>query len=169
MNPSEFIARFKVPCFYHFTDTRNLPSIQAKGGLFPWADIHAQVTAPGGNDWSHEADERNGLDKYVHLALMAEHPMEYFAREDGRIIEARFLQIDPGILLRPGVLFCPDVSNKSGVSPLTFADAIGQMDFEVVFDRTDWRDPEIKRRRAIAKKYELLVPGHIPLTLIRGI
>ncbi len=95
--------------------------------------------------------------------------MEYRARKDGRIIESRFLRIDPSILHRPGILFCPDVSNKFGVTPLTLAEAVEHMDFEVVFDRTDWRDPEIKQRRAEAKKYELLVLGCIPMNLIQGL
>lgn len=110
-----------------------------------------------------------GLDEYVHLALLNEHPMDYRAKERGDIIQSVFLRIDSSILHRDGVLFCPDVSNKSGVAPLPLPQAIEVMDFEVVYDRTDWRDPEIKRRRTQAKKYELLIPGHIPLNLISGL
>ena len=147
MSPTQFLERFKVPCFFHFTDTRNLPSIRSKGGLFPWASVKDEVVAPGGNDWSHEADEQRGLDEYVHLALFNEHPMEYRAKERGDILSSQFLSIDSSILHRDGVLFCPDVSNKSGVVPLTFSQAVEAMDFEVIYDRTDWRDPEIKLRR----------------------
>ncbi|MEA9904823.1 DarT ssDNA thymidine ADP-ribosyltransferase family protein [Xanthomonas campestris pv. raphani] len=169
MSPANFLERYKVRCFFHFTDTRNLLSIRSKGGLLPWAQIKEEVRAPGGNKWSHDADAIRGLDQYVHLALLDEHPMEYRAKERGDIVESRFLSIDPSILHREGVLFCPDVSNKSGTTPLSLAKAIDVMDFEVIYDRTDWRDPEIKRRRTQAKKYELLVPGHIPLNLIYGI
>jgi hypothetical protein len=95
--------------------------------------------------------------------------MEYRAKERGDIVTSCFLSIDSSILHRDGVLFCPDVSNKSGVAPLTLPQAIEVMDFEVIYDRTDWRDPEIKKRRAQAKKYELLVPGYIPLNLIAGL
>lgn len=169
MSPTQFLERFNVRSFYHFTDTRNLPSIRNKGGLFPWAQIKEDVAAPGGNDWSHDADAIRGLDQYVHLALFNEHPMEYRARERGDIVTSCFLSIDPSILHRDRVLFCPDVSNKAGVAQLTIPQAIELMDFEVIYDRTDWRDPEIKRRRTLAKKYELLVPGHIPINLISGL
>lgn len=169
MSPTQFLERFKVRSFYHFTDTRNLPSIRSKGGIFPWAQVKNEVIAPGGNDWSHSADEMRGLDEYVHLALLSEHPMEYRAKERGDIITSCFLGIDSSILHRDGVLFCPDVSNKTGVAQLTLSQAIEFMDFEVIYDRTDWRDPEIQRRRTQAKKYELLVPGHIPLNLITGL
>ncbi|MHB1570443.1 MAG: DarT ssDNA thymidine ADP-ribosyltransferase family protein [Vulcanimicrobiaceae bacterium] len=169
MSPTQFLERFRVPCFFHFTDTRNLPSIRSNGGLLPWASVKGEVVAPGGNDWSHDADAQRGLDEYVHLALFNEHPMEYRAKERGDIVTSCFLSIDSSILHRDGVLFCPDVSNKSGVAPLTLPQAIEVMDFEVIYDRTDWRDPEIKKRRAQAKKYELLVPGYIPLNLIAGL
>lgn len=169
MTPAAFIARYRVPCFYHFTDTRNLDSIRKTGALVPWANAKNRVVAPGGNQWSHDADTRNGLDRYVHLALLDEHPMEYAARQDGRIEESRFLGVDAKILLREGVLFCPDVSNKAGVIPIPLDDAVRTMDFEVVYGRTNWKDPDIQHRRQLAKKYELLVPGSISIEMIQGI
>jgi hypothetical protein len=57
---------------------------------------------------------------------------------------------------------------EAGVLPLSFCEAVEQMDFEVVYDRTDWTDPEVKQRRLRAKKYELLVPGPIALDMITG-
>lgn len=169
MTPDQFINRFRVPCFYHFTDTRNLPSIVQRGGIYPWAELNGDVLAPGGNDWSHEADQRNGLDRYVHLCLLNEHPMEYRAKERGAILESRFLRIHPSIVYREGIIFFPDVSNKAGVTGLTLAQAADQMDFEVVYDRTDWRNEEIRGRRQAARKYELLIPGHVPLNMIEGL
>lgn len=169
MTPAGFLERFKVPFFFHFTDTRNLPFIRARGGIFPWAEINQDVIAPGGNEWSHAADARNGLDHYIHLALFNDHPMEFRAKADGRILASRFLRIAPSILHRDGVLFCPDVSNRSRVVPLSLPQAVEAMDFEVIYDRTDWRDPVIQQRRILAKRYELLVPGNIPLNLISGL
>ena len=43
------------------------------------------------------------------------------------------------------------------------------IDFEVLYTRTDWRDPEIQRRLHQAEKYEILVPKKIPLDLIRNL
>jgi len=52
MKPEEFIARFSPTSFFHFTDTRNLPSIR-EHGLLPLADIcrlSIEVPVLGGND-----------------------------------------------------------------------------------------------------------------------
>ena len=172
MKPDAFIRRWGIGCFYHFTDERNLPSIRASGGLLSLAELRRRsidVTAPGGNDWSHEADEHFGLDDYVHLCLLNEHPMEYRARQEGRVERTRFLEIEPDILLVAGVRLSPGVANKSDVPILTLEDAVEQMDFEVIYERTNWRDPAIQERRRAAKKYEILIPGSIPLAKIRGL
>src|SRR5947207_11641472 len=122
MTADEFVRKYRPFRFYHFTDTRNLQSIRAHGGLYCLAkcrELGINIAAPGGNDWSHEADQRAGLDNYVHLCLRNQHPMEYRAREDGRIISAVYLEIDPRVIEVEGIRFSPDVSNKSGVPLLT--------------------------------------------------
>lgn len=172
MTPQQFFARYSVHCFYHFTDARNLDSIRKAKGLFSLAELNRRkipAVAPGGNDWSHEADERVGVDEYVHLCLFSEHPMEYRARQEGRILEPRFLEINYSVLTFDGIRLTPDVSNKRGVELLTLAEACDTLDFEVIYDRTDWRDPDIQQRRLAAKKYELLVPKCVPLELIAGV
>ena len=162
--------RYAVTNFYHFTDRRNLALIRKLGGLFSLArlmEMGVQIPAPGGNDWSHEADEGKGLDEYVHLCFKNNHPMEYAARQDGRIKEPIFLSIHPEVLEFEGVKFTPDVSNKSGVHIYPLADAHGMIDFEVLYTRTDWNDPVIQERLQQAEKCEILVPNGIPLKLIR--
>jgi hypothetical protein len=171
MTPEQFIAHYKVQCFYHFTDVRNLHSIRQAGGLLRLSELRRrqiEVPAPGGNDWSHDADTRLGFDQFVHLCLFPEHPMEYRAKENGRIVESRFLQINPAVLKCEEIRFAPDVSNKKGVLLLTLAEACAAMDFVVIYERTDWRDPQIQELRKQARKYELLVPMDITLTMIMG-
>ncbi len=56
------------------------------------------IPAPGGNDWSHATDKQNGLHRYVHLCFRQRHPMEFLARQDGRIVDSIFLQIRPQML-----------------------------------------------------------------------
>jgi hypothetical protein len=167
MSPEEFIARYmKTESFYHFTDTRNLDLIQKSGGLLSLRELRKRkivIPAPGGNDWSHDADEMRGLDSYVHLCLRRQHPMEYVAKNDGRIQESVFLRINRDIVRMEGVRFTPDVSNKANVPILTLEEASKTMDFSVVYDRTDWRDPEVQRRLQAADKFELLVPVEIPI------
>jgi hypothetical protein len=161
-----------VTTLYHFTDRRNLPSIRQQGGLYSLAMLRARGVAdmhPGGNEWSHEADARVGVDRYIHLCLKPNHPMEFRAREDGRIQESIFLQVHPEVLDWPGVRYTPDVSNKAGVTNHSIEEAKQLIDFEVLFTRTDWRNPAIQQRLQQAEKCEILVPDHIPLALIRNI
>jgi hypothetical protein len=157
MTPEQFLARYKIECFYHLTDVRNLDSISIRqtGGLLRLSELRRrriEVLGPGGNDWSHDADIRLGLDQFVHLCLFPEHPMEYRAKEDGRVVESRFLQINPVVLKCEGIRFAPDVSNKKGVQLLTLAEACAAMDFMVIYERTDWRDPQIQECRKQARK-----------------
>jgi hypothetical protein len=161
----------RIAVLYHFTDVRNVPLIREHGGLFPLAELRRrriEIPAPGGNEWSHVANGMKRMDEYVHLCFRPNHPMEFRAREDGRIIESRFLQVHPEVLHWKGVLFSPDVSNKSGVEPYPIEEALEMIDYEVLYARTDWSNPEIRRRLQQAEKCEVLVPGFIPLELIRN-
>jgi ssDNA thymidine ADP-ribosyltransferase, DarT len=110
-----------------------------------------------------------GMHEYVHLCFRANHPMEYLARQDGRIEDTIFLQIHPTVLQFQGVLFTSDVSNKSGIIPCSIDEAKDKIDFEVLYTRTDWSDPTVRQRLSQAEKYEVLVPEMIPLNLIRNV
>jgi hypothetical protein len=67
------------------------------------------------------------------------------------------------------VKFTPSVSNKAGVRTYTMEEAKKMIDFEVLYTRTNWRDPEIQKRLRRAEKCEILVPRRIPLELIRNL
>jgi hypothetical protein len=93
--------------------------------------------------------------------------MEFVARQDGRVTDSVFLEIHPSILQVPGVLFSPDVSNKSDILPVPIASA--EIDYEVLYTRTDWSQPDIQIRLRQAEKAEVLIPGSVPLSQIRGL
>lgn len=162
----------KVPLLYHFTDRRNLPVIKDLGGLYPLSQLEnkqVKVPAPGGNEWSRDADALKGMGNYVHLCFRSTHPMEFVARQEGRITDTIFLQIHPSVMQFEGVRFTNDVANKAGVESVPVNDAEALIDFEILYTRTDWRDPAIKARLSQAEKYEILVPHVIPLAYIRNI
>jgi len=162
----------QITVLYHFTDRRNLPLIREHGGLFSMAELTKrgiQIPAPGGNQWSRDADGLKGMDQYVHLCFRANHPMEYLARQASRIGDSIFLEIHPAVLQFPGVKFTPDVSNKAGVDACTIEEAKALIDFQVLYTRTDWTDSQIQQRLKQAEKCEILVPDHISLDLIRNI
>jgi hypothetical protein len=162
----------QIPRLYHFTDRRNLDSIRVQGGLYPLSELARRgvsIPAPGGNQWSRDADQLKGMGRYVHLCFRSNHPMEYLARQDGRIGDSIFLEIHPSVMQFPGVMFTSDVSNKAGVEIIPITAAIELIDFEVLYTRTDWSDQAIQQRLKQAEKCEVLVPCHIPLTHIRNI
>jgi len=161
-----------IPALFHFTDRRNVPMIRDLGGLYPYAELirrGVKIPAPGGNEWSHDADGMRGLDEYVHLCFRPNHPMEHIARAEGRVQDSIFLSVHPEVLKWDGVLFTPDVSNKRGVQQYPIPEAAGMIDYEVLTKWTDWKDSEIRARLTQAEKCEILVPRFIPLELIRNL
>ena len=131
--------------------------------------MKVEIPAPGGNEWSQDADGIKGMDAYVHLCFRNNHPMEFLARQEGRIADTIFLQIHPDVLTWEGVLFTADVANKAGVQTHTMEEARQLIDYEVLYSRTNWSDPAVQARLQQAEKYEILVPRRIPLEMIRNL
>ena len=155
---------------FHFADLRNLPSIKEKGGLFSYArlkEMAIEIPAPGGNDWSHEADAYKSMDRYVHLCFRPTHPMEHVARVDGRIASSIFLSIHTNVLQIAGVRFTAGVSNKANVETHSVEEAMSIIDFDMLYGGwKDWNNPDIQARLQQVEKYEILVPDHVPFNLI---
>ncbi len=58
--------------YLHFTDEANLASIR-KHGLLSMRQLKQrgiEIPAPGGNQWSQDADAASGMDAYVHLCFV---------------------------------------------------------------------------------------------------
>ena len=163
----------RIPHLYHFTCRRNLASIKEMDGLYATALLRSLGLKffPGGNQWSLDADEIAGMDEYVHLCFTKNHPMEMLAREDGRITSPVYLEIDRRVLYEEGVRFSPGVSNKSGVSTFTIAEATeGEMiDYDVLYKYMQWGDPQVQARRQAAEKCEILVPNYVSLSFIKNL
>jgi ssDNA thymidine ADP-ribosyltransferase, DarT len=156
--------------FYHFTDTRNMPTIR-EHGLLSMRTIRERnlIVAPGGNDWSLDADKRSGMDDFVHLCFFREHPMEYLAMKDGRIQNSRFLRILPSVLETPGTMITDKVANRADTWPRPAEEMVEKLDLEVIYQRTDWKDPRIQVRLRTARLCEILIPKVVPLNLIRSV
>lgn len=173
MTVDEFIAQVRqsptFKWFYHFTDASNLVSIK-KHGLLSWKELNRrelEVNAPGGNELSHREDARTGVDAYVHLCLKPDHPMEIYCLEDGRIEELVHIRVDPSVIKLEGVVGTLDVSNKGGIDPVPLPEFIGSLDHEVLYTRTEWRDPDINRRLKQAERCELLIPREVATDYLR--
>lgn len=72
------LEKYKINTVWHFTDKSNLNLIRKHKGLLSLGEIERRginILVSGGNDWSHNADRKRGLQDYVHLAFICEHPM----------------------------------------------------------------------------------------------
>ena len=140
--------------------------------MFPLAQLEAaglEIPAPGSDEGSRYVDRQRNLHHYVHLCFKSNHPMEYVARQEGRIGDTIFLQVHPSVLQWDGVLFCPGMANTNGITFHTMDEARDIIDFNVLYTRTNWSDPVVQQRLQTAEKYEILVPMVIPLDLIRNL
>lgn len=165
------LKRMRIDGIWHFTDQANIDLITEQGGLLSLNQLEnrqIKIPIPGGNEWSHEADKRKKLDKYVHLAFIDDHPMLYVSKQEGRLKNPLWLKIGISVLANSRVLFSTDVSNKRGVDIIDAEKAATEIDFEVLFTYMNWRDPEIQARRQAAIKSEILIPDFVPIDYILG-
>ena len=154
---------------YHFTCTTNFKSIKEQRALLSKGEMRARgiwPENPGGNQWSWDADDYKGVSMYVSLCMTQSHPMARKIVQEQRVPDIRHLCVEPSILLEPGVLFASDISNKAGVELKSLENAVDEIDFEVIYTRTNWSDPEIQARLRAAEKCEILVPNAIPIEMI---
>ena len=166
---NSILEKYKFDAIWHFTDKANIEPILKNNGLYSFGELQRRgiaIPAPGGNKWSHDADATKGVEEYVHLAFLDDHPMLYAAKQDGRVKEPIWLKINAAMLLTPDVRFTKEVSNKAGVHLLTPEEAAVEIDFEVLFTYMDWKNPDVQARRRLALKSEILIPKHIPLNMI---
>jgi len=157
----------RVGWLYHFTDSRNLPSIRELGGLWSTAKLREMGVEfhSGGNEHSLDADQMFGMDEYVHLCFTTKHPMAYLATKDGRIERLHWLYIDdPAAVFKiDGVRYTAEVSNKSGATLYSVDEAREMFDDCALYDYHDWNVGDNYARRVAAEKCEILVPDHLPL------
>lgn len=82
------LESYGITSIYHFTDKENLPIIE-KYGLQSLKNIisyNIPVKRFGANELSHSLDKIKGLDKYVHLSFIKDHPMFFIAKNRGSLI-----------------------------------------------------------------------------------
>ena len=98
---------------YHFTDTRNIPSIK-KHGLHSWWRLYGKKIDffPASNEDSRSIDQQKGLQNYVRLCKKNYHPMAFAAKIEGRIEKFVWLKIDPVVTNWRSTKF----SNKNAAS-----------------------------------------------------
>ncbi len=91
---------------YHFTDWRNLESIE-EHGLLSWPILFSMGIRhfPGSNSLSRTLDKKKKVQNYVHLCTRKYHPMLGRCLNDGRIQRVAWLIIDPAVIRWGATLF----------------------------------------------------------------
>lgn len=171
MNLKEALNYYGKTSVWHFTDKSNLASIEKYGllslDILTKEDIY--VSCYGADELSHNLDRKLGLDKFVHLSLINEHPMQYVKTRDGDIPNPVWLEIDASVLFENHCIFsnCVANSNNAKLFEINHLDYV--IDLEVLWGNTNWLDPEIRERRKLAKKAELMVANKIDINKILGV
>jgi len=162
---------YNITSIWHFTDKSNLVSIEKYGllSLEKLTQENIEVSCYGANELSHSLDRAKGLDRYVHLSLIKDHPMQFTKKQNGEIPNPVWLEIDVSVLLEDETFFSNSVANARGSKIYEIHELNRHVDLDVLWTRTNWFDPEIQYRRRVAKKSEIMVANKIDTNLILGV
>lgn len=154
---------------YHFTDRDNLQSIIQHGGLYSWADCEEKgitIAKPGGSDGSRSLDARDGLQHYVRVSFVTQHPMMYVAMNEGRISNPVILEIDPEVIYWKDSQYADRNATKNGAQVGDGLDDFNKIHFSAVKARKHFDLAEEEQKFFQA---EVLVKHFIPLECIKNI
>lgn len=154
---------------YHFTDRDNLQSIIQHGGLYSWADCEEKgitIAKPGGSDGSRSLDARDGLQHYVRVSFVTQHPMMYVAMNEGRISNPVILEIDPEVIYWKDSQYADRNATKNGVQVGDGLDDFNKIHFSAVKARKHF---DLAEEEQMFFQAEVLVKHFIPLECIKNI
>ena len=159
----KYLNSNRIKSFWHFTDVSNLETIKKYGiqSLKNIKELKITVNRFGANELSHDLDIKRGLDKFVHLSFISDHPMYHIAKKEGRISNPIWIEIDINILYYKECYFCPIVANDTNARFYSFEEIE-----KINFDRMFYGDFESKKE---ARKAEILVRDSIEKDFIKGI
>jgi len=163
MNLQETLNYYGITSIWHFTDESNLDSIEKYGLLS--LDLLTQqkvyVSCYGGDELSHSLDRRKGLDKFVHLAIIKDHPMQYIKVKNGIIKNPIWLEIDTSILFENESGCCNQLANASSAQCYNIEYLDKVIDLQKLLNNPQPRDP--------IKRAQLIVANKIDYSKIKGI
>lgn len=154
---------------YHFTDRNNLESIIKSGGLYSWADCDTHniyIQKPGGNQLSRNLDMRDGLQDYVRISFVVQHPMMYAAMNDGRISNPVILEIDPEVVYWQHTQYADRNATKDGAQVGKWINDFRKIHFDTVKTK---RYFDLLEEEQAFYQAEILVKNFVPLQYITNI
>jgi len=163
MNLKETLEQFGITSIWHFTDRSNLESIQ-KHGLLSLALLDRKgidVSCYGADELSHSLDRRKGIDRYVHLAITQNHPMQYIKTRNGDIPNPIWLEIDVSVLFENESLCCDGIANATSAKCYDIEKLDEVINLRELLYGRDYPNP--------VKKAQLLVANKIDYNKIKGV
>ncbi len=165
----DILERHGITKLYHFTDRDNLESIIRNGGLYSWADCASKsidIKKPGGDVLSRQLDQRDGLQSFVRVSFVSQHPMMFVAMNNGRISNPVVLEIDPQVVYWQKTQYADRNATKNGANVGDDLSDFNAIHFNTVkadnhFNLNDDERPFFQA--------EVLVKNHIPLKYITNI
>lgn len=154
---------------YHFTDRDNLESIIKNGGLYSWADCDEKgisILKPGGGDLSRSLDARDGLQHYVRVSFVKDHPMMFVAMNEHRISNPVVLEIDPEVVWWQDSLYCNKNVTRNDANYGGSVEHFKQVHFDTVLKNRYFDLAEEERPFYNA---EVMVKTFIPIQYITNI
>ncbi len=164
-NWREFQAILKanhITCLYHFTDSRNIPSIIEYGGLYSWQYCESNgiaIPCAGGNLLSRRLDVRYSLQDYVRLNFNPNPPMLYVAEH---IQNPVILEVDPSVIYWATTKFSDINATDNMASIGDGLDDFQRIRFNVATNH-NWKDEMEKKWR----QAEVMVKTNIPLSYMK--
>ena len=122
-----------IKALYHFTDSRNIPSIKSHGNILSQNEIQRKklnVVYASSID-SRTKDTSQGLGDFVRLSFVKSHPMMHTAMTCGRILKPNILEINPLVLLLPEVLISDQNALTKGAKIGTSAADLANIQFHL--------------------------------------
>lgn len=154
---------------YHFTDKDNIKQIKRYGGLLSWSycELHnIRIPKPGGSSVSRDQDKKKNLQDYVRISFTQEHPMQYAAKNDGRITNPVNLIIDIKAACIAGTLYSNMNAAKTKI-PVSIGGTINDLKqihfqsvkapkhFDLSLDERPYFQAEIMIKTFLPKRYIL--------------
>ncbi len=159
----EYLGERGIRTLYHFTDRKNIDEIIRTGGLYSWDYLDRAgrvIPRPGSSESSRSLDKRKGLENYVRLSFVREHPMMYKAKSEGRISDPIILEVDVDVVRFPGVLFSDRnaVANNAKIRP--GVEGLNNLRFDIL-RRGRWNSEDEKALVQAEVLVSQMVPGYL--------
>lgn len=113
------VEKNQIKKLYHFTDYDNIHQIKKMGGLYSWSYMknkNIEIPRSASDILSKNLDRAKGLENYVRVSFVKDHPMLHVALKESRIKKSVLLEIDPEVIYWIKTKYSKENAAKSAVN-----------------------------------------------------